>query len=42
MNDTITKTKPVAPSEESGELLQQIKDLVIARILTLPGDVSFY
>lgn len=40
MNDTITKTKSAAPPEESSELQQQIKDLVIARILTLPEDVS--
>ncbi|MBI5619945.1 hypothetical protein HY950_03215 [Candidatus Gottesmanbacteria bacterium] len=38
MNDTTTK--PVAAPEESGELQQQIKELVIARILTLPEDVS--
>ncbi len=38
MNDS--KTKPIASPEESGELQQQIKELVIARILTLPEDVS--
>ncbi|MBI3955803.1 hypothetical protein HY339_00950 [Candidatus Gottesmanbacteria bacterium] len=38
MNDNATK--PIALPDESGELQQQIKDLVIARILTLPEDVS--